>query len=444
MSEQAGMHTMGRTWSRRKKDPAPRGVFRHRSGVWAVRYTCGAGHVHQEKIGTLKSDAIGTYHERRAKAHDEPGWCPKVAQREARVASQQEALREEQTQAVTVQHHAERWLREHVALSCKPRTLELYRSVFIHHIFPAVGALPLRDLSREKLRELLAAKAASGLSRSTLQNILIPLRAMLNSAVDDGKLPGNPAVRLGRFSRGLTEREARRVTALTAEELARLLTLASRDYPENADLLHVLAWTGLRLGEACGLQWSDIDLAGHFVEVNRAVAYRAHRVQIGAPKSGQARRVDLPSALVARLRARQSLCEAEAIVQGRELSSWVFPAPSDGSKPINAAHLRFKVWYRLLRVAGLRGVRLHDLRHTFASLLLQAGEPIAYVKEQLGHSSIQVTVDRYGHFIPGANRQAVERLAAATGGANANPPFDFSSTFLGPLDGVKGEVNANA
>lgn len=59
-------------------------------------------------------------------------------------------------------------------------------------------------------------------------------------------------------------------------------------------------------------------------------------------------------------------------------------------------------------------MRLHDLRHTYASLLLQAGEPIAYVKQQLGHSSIQVTVDRYGHFIPGANRQAVERLAAAT------------------------------
>jgi integrase len=82
-------------------------------------------------------------------------------------------------------------------------------------------------------------------------------------------------------------------------------------------------------------------------------------------------------------------------------------------KPMNPAFLRFKVPYPVLEHAGLRSVRLHDLRHTYASLMLQAGEPIAYVKEQLGHSSIQVTVDLYGHFLPGANR-AVDRLAAAT------------------------------
>ena len=278
-----------------------------------------------------------------------------------------------------------------------------------------MGNVPLPQVTREAIRELLAAKSSSGLSRGTLQNVLIPLRAMLNAAVDDGKIPANPAVRLGRYSRGLTEREARKVAALTAAELSHLLATAEKDYPDHADLLTVLAWTGLRLGEACGLQWGDLDFKGHFLEVSRSIHYRAHRVLIGAPKSGQARRVDLPAVLVARLRTRQSVWQAEAAVEGRELSPWVFPAPTDPNKPINPAHLRFKVWYRLLRHAGLRAVRLHDLRHTYASLLLQAGEPIAYVREQLGHSSIQVTVDIYGHFIPGSNREAVNRLAAMTG-----------------------------
>jgi len=74
----------------------------------------------------------------------------------------------------------------------------------------------------------------------------------------------------------------------------------------------------------------------------------------------------------------------------------------------------FKVWYRLLKSAGVRRVRLHDLRHTYASLLLLAGEPMLYVKEQLGHSTVQVTVDLYGHVRPGLNRGAVNRLAEAT------------------------------
>jgi len=83
----------------------------------------------------------------------------------------------------------------------------------------------------------------------------------------------------------------------------------------------------------------------------------------------------LPEPLVVRLRARQSLSGAEATVAGREPPPWLFPAPSDDTKPMNAAFLRFKVWYRLLRRAEVRAIRIHDLRHTYASLLLLAGEP---------------------------------------------------------------------
>ena len=82
-----------------------------------------------------------------------------------------------------------------------------------------------------------------------------------------------------------------------------------------------------------------------------------------------------------------------------------------------------RVFYKVLAQAGLRRIRFHDLRHTFASLLLQKGESLVYVKEQLRHSSIQVTVDTYGHLIPGANRAAVDRLDDATGrnpGATGN------------------------
>jgi integrase len=79
---------------------------------------------------------------------------------------------------------------------------------------------------------------------------------------------------------------------------------------------------------------------------------------------------------------------------------------------LDGDNLRNRVFYRLLEGANLRAIRFYDLRHTFASLLIQNGEPLTYVKEQMGHSSIQVTVDVYGHLVPSANRAAVDKLDA--------------------------------
>lgn len=253
-------------------------------------------------------------------------------------------------------------------------TRELYASVFTRHIFPTLGAVALGDLTRDQIRALLADKAAAQLSRATLANLVIPVRAMLNAAVEDGRIPANPAQRLGRFPRGLNTKEAHTVTALTAEELGRILTAADKYAPDTADLFYILGWSGLRLGEACGLQWGDLDPAGGFLEVRRTVAVRGRQDVVGSPKSGQARRVDLPAALVVRLCERRSIREAEAALRGRTLAPWVFPALSDDARPVNAAYVRYKIWYPLLRHAGVRDVRLHDLRHTYASLLLQAGE----------------------------------------------------------------------
>jgi integrase len=415
MEQEHGQPRRG-DWSTRKKDDAPRGVYRHPSGGWGIRFACGLGHVHKQRTGSLKSAAIREHDERRVRAQREPGWCPRSERHAAQelVRQQAEARRNDEARAITLREYSEHWLRVHVEPNCRERTVEQYRSALSRHVYPVLGGVPLGALKRTQVKEFFATKAAEGLARGTLRNIAVPLSAMLNAAVEDERIPGNPAARLWRHQRGRTEREARKVTALSAAELGRVLQAAKEHHPEHNDMIHVLAWTGLRLSETCGLQWGDIDFEGTFLEVNRTVSYRACRIIIAAPKSGRARRVDLPQALVGRLRARQGLLEAEAVLAGRDLSPWVFPAPSDETKPINAAFIRFKVWYKVLRRAGLRAVRLHDLRHTYASLLLEAGEPMIYVKEQLGHSTIQVTVDLYGHIRAGANRQAVDRLAALT------------------------------
>jgi len=101
--------------------------------------------------------------------------------------------------------------------------------------------------------------------------------------------------------------------------------------------------------------------------------------------------------------------KAEKLSKGwDEMPEWVFINEEGGI--LDKDNLRKRVFYKCLEKAGVRRVRFHDLRHTYASLLLQQGESPQYVQSQLGHSSIQVTVDIYGHLIPGANRQAVNRL----------------------------------
>jgi integrase len=167
---------------------------------------------------------------------------------------------------------------------------------------------------------------------------------------------------------------------------------------------------GLRLGELLGLQWGDVDFHGRFVEVRRnLVAGR-----ITTPKSGRSRRVDMSAQLAETLRTLLTSRKAETLRKGwPQVPDWVFCNEEGG--PLDGDNLRHRVFYKTLARAGLRRVRFHDLRHSFASLLLQQGESPAYVKEQMGHSSIQVTVDIYGHLIPGANRQAVDRLDDATG-----------------------------
>ncbi len=129
----------------------------------------------------------------------------------------------------------------------------------------------------------------------------------------------------------------------------------------------------------------------------------------------------------------QQLCEAlQAYVRtlADDPFAWLFPGHE--GYPMLAEHFRCLMWIPLLKRAGLRYRKPHTLRHTFASMLIQAGESLAYVKEQLGHSSISITVDTYGHLIPGTNKAAVDRLDDAT---RRNPG---ATSVAGPLRLVEG------
>jgi len=176
---------------------------------------------------------------------------------------------------------------------------------------------------------------------------------------------------------------------------------ASRFY----ELFLLLGRTGLRLGEALALEWPDIDVESREIRVARA--FSAGKIE--TPKSGHGRTVDMSRQLAATLRHLQIERKAETLKQGwKEMPPWVFC--TQVGTPLDEHRVR-KIFSRVIKNAGLPPhFTPHCLRHTFASLLLQQGESPAYVQRQLGHASIQLTVDTYGKWLPMGNKAAVNRL----------------------------------
>ena len=275
-------------------------------------------------------------------------------------------------------------------------------------MYPVIGTKPLPDMSRADCRTLITACREKKLGAKTIANVSRTVSSVLTQAVEDGILAANPAFRLGRYYRHDGEPKAD-IRPLTRDEAALFLSAAREHAAAEYSLFLCALRTGMRLGELLGLQWGDVDFHGRFIEVRRnLVAGR-----LTTPKSGKNRRVDLSTQLADTLKTLLTSRKAEALKKGwGRVPEWVFCNENGGA--MDGDNLRHRVFYKTLAKAGLRRVRFHDLRHTFASLLIAQGESLAYVRDQLGHASIQLTVDTYGHLIPGTNRQAVDRLDDAT------------------------------
>jgi integrase len=316
-----------------------------------------------------------------------------------------------ESQAPTFDAYADHWLKDYARMECKTSTADGYEGVLRQYLRPRFGKRRLDEVKRDDIKAMVNDLIALDLSRNTIRNALCVIRGMFNQAIEAGKLESNPAARLGRFTRTAKDAETKG-TALTAKEAHEFLEAAKIVCPEYYPLFLTALRAGLRRGELVALQWGDIqfgrddDDSNRFIVVQHNYVRREHTTT----KSKKSRRVDLSRDL------RKSLLEVrdkrllEAFLKGKQDISddLVFRSP-DGAilDPDNLYHRYFQP---VLTRAGLRKIRLHDLRHTFGSLLIQNGASIVYVKEQLGHSSIQVTVDIYGHLIPGANVSFVDSL----------------------------------
>jgi integrase len=315
------------------------------------------------------------------------------------------------------------WLDSYVKTHCKESTYIAYERGYRLYLGPALGKRDLDQITRENVKQLAYGMLAQGKSRSYVKGTLAPLTEMFNHAIEDGHIPVNPALRILKRSREEEGRRRERVAFLSREELVKLLDACQKHFPDYVAFVLCLARTGTRIGEAVALQWDDLDFNGRFAEVRRAI----NDGKVSTPKSGKSRRVDLSAQLAKTLKAHLVAQKEETLRKGwKELPPWVFT--NGVGKALNPDNFRNRIWPKLLAKAGLRKVRIHDLRHTFASLLIANGESLAYVKDQLGHHSIRVTVDTYGHLVPGGNKAAVDRLDDAPIATTRNPDATSSGS----------------
>ena len=216
----------------------------------------------------------------------------------------------------------------------------------------------------------------------------------------------NPATRLGEFFRQAPTRH-KEIEPLTKPEAIRFLEAVHQHSPQHFALFLCAIHTGLRSGESAGLQWGDVDENGKFLVVRRGIV----RGKINLTKSGKVRKVDVSDSLLAALLDLRRKRKELLLANGKNelpATDWIFENEEGGFQDMK--NLKKRHFQKCLEKAGLRRIRFHDLRHLIASLLIQNGESLTYVKEQLGHSSIKITVDVSGHLVPGANRRAANRL----------------------------------
>jgi integrase len=296
----------------------------------------------------------------------------------------------------TLRDWIEQWLTAKETRGRRPRTLQQYRYLVRLYILPPLGDLSLRQVSPEVVRRWQARLATlprsdgkeGHLSARTRELIQTILRSALQEAVRVGILSSNPVDAVER-----PQPEPYPARALTSEEVRRLLDVAkgTRLYP----LWLLAVTTGMRLGEMLGLTWEDVDWERREVRVRRAKAVRGRPVARVVPLAGEAIRA------LTMERARQERV-------GLYRAGGPIIVTSAGT-PWSQRNVQ-RAWARLRQQAGLGHVRIHDLRHTAATLMLAGGVPVKAVQEILGHSSEAFLLRRYAHVLPSSRHEAATAM----------------------------------
>ena len=295
-----------------------------------------------------------------------------------------------------------RWLENELLGSVKESSYQTYLRQINAHLLPALGRLPLSEVTPAAVHDFVAQLEGAGFAHSTVKGALRLLNAALRSAQEEGLILKNPCKRIRVQPKEAIEQRA---LSRSEQETLRKAAVAQGDLPTLLSL-----YAGLRLGEVCALKWSDIDWEKKTITVRRTAQRTASAensvgrrtlLMIGSPKSKRSHRIlPIPDFLFALLK-KASLAAADT-------DAYIFGKADRAAEPRTLQ----RHFQRLARALGLSGVHFHTLRHSFATRLMELGVDIQTISALLGHQSAKTTLDFYGHSLSEQQLYAVSLLAS--------------------------------
>ena len=295
------------------------------------------------------------------------------------------------------------WLEEEHKHQIAHSTWKRYRALATHHIVPVIGQISLRKIVPSDIQSVLTVMREAGQSPRSQQQARALLSVALGEAENNEYIPSNPVKKVR-----IPVNKTREIEPLTIEEVKRLLETYKGTYLSAR--LHIALLCGLRQGEALGLRWQDVDLINGVLEVRNQIQMIDGKLQLTGLKTERSRRsLVLTSGSIESLKSHKVIVTQMSSVYGIDWkeNNLIFPS-TDGSP--RQSTLDFNDWKRALRLCGIKPRRLHDARHTAATLMYGQGVGIEVISRALGHSSSAITSKLYVHSAIQPLRLAAEQM----------------------------------
>jgi integrase len=336
----------------------------------------------------------------------------------------------------TFEDAIDRWKKEHVNVNLKPRSKRYYGLMIDNWLLPVFGDMEVAAITRSDVKAAVARwkdlrenppevtaepnpgkpkkrKLTPGKGLRSIPNALRALRSFFSWMIEEGVATENPASNPCKLFKVDTPF---RGLFLRPEEVPLYLEGVRKKAPRYYPLIRTLTFTGVRIGEALALEWGDIDWNGRFLTVQRS-RWGEH---VTSPKTARSiRPVPLSPEMIEVLRAHKAAMAAACLKAGWErMPETVFV--NEVGKPMDISKIR-RAHILGLKEAGLRTVRIHDLRGTYTALMVSAGVPVYHVSAALGHTSTETTLRHYANLVPGAAKEMPNVLERYVFGNQAAP-----------------------
>jgi integrase len=308
---------------------------------------------------------------------------------------------------MTVNDYFNLWFETVAENRYRYKTVENYKWIINFDVRPVIGHIPLSNLQSRDIQRVLNAMKARGVCSNTRRRLYSVISTAFERAVAWKLLETNPVLEVK-----MPRQEPKKIRAMTQEEIGRFVE--GTDKGRHKEYFRTALVTGMRPGELAGLRWHDVDFGNLTISVQRSLAWKARFsdgwILVPTKTTRGRRQITMSKSLADSLEdlmKRQDSVK-RANVNGYKDDGFVFA--NRCGRPVHPRFITRVFKIALLRAGLPETTRLYDLRHTNATLLLRAGEPIKAVSERLGHSTVWITLQIYAHVLPGMQRSAADKM----------------------------------